>query len=268
MANDDKQPTLAVTSPKRPASSWWSLASLLSVIRPNQPVSDLPLLPRSFPPVPPQQQVWVPERVWDGPRQQRNNVLYDLQPPSVVPPPAVGHVAGEGLAPTVSNASLSGASMGMVTGRAEMTLTGAPVTVGKTTIANRNAILVQSMSIELLLRDAIESRSNTVSLPELEAILAAVIDLRAILVTETSDANVGAQALSYKDALVNWWNKDRASILDRSFNAGLFVGGLMLVEQFGLVSAVTVAAAIHGKEFTEAIKAVADVLKRIGGSRD
>jgi hypothetical protein len=213
------------------------------------------------PALPPHQPVWVPDQVWDVPPRPRNIALYESQ--SFVPPPMEPP-----LPPAVSNAPLSGAITGMVTSRAEMTLTGAPVTVGKTAIANRNAILVQSMSIELLLRDAIESRSNTLSLPELEAILATVIDLRAMLVTETSDANVGAKALSFKDALVNWWNTDHASILDRTFNAGLFVGGLMLVEQFGLVSAVTVAAAIHGKEFTEAIKAVAEVLKRIGGSRD
>jgi hypothetical protein len=69
----------------------------------------------SFVPPPPQQSVWVPDQVWDMPHQQRNNVLYDLQPPSVPSPP-----------PAVTNALLSGASIGMVTIKAEFTLTGAP----------------------------------------------------------------------------------------------------------------------------------------------
>jgi hypothetical protein len=143
-----------------------------------------------------------------------------------------------------------------------------PAAVGRTVIANRDAILVQAMSVELLLRGAIDrekaARSNSGSLPELDAILEAVNELRAMLLTTTAATpEIGARALSFKDDLINWWNKDSASILDRGFNAGLFVGGLILCQHFGLVSAVTVAAALHGKEFTEAIKAVAEVLKNL-----
>jgi hypothetical protein len=138
-------------------------------------------------------------------------------------------------------------------------------------IANRDAILVQALSIELLLRDAIDQRANSGGLPELQTILARVVDMRAMLDTAVAapvEASVGAQALSFKNALLEWWNKNHVSILDRSFNSGLLVGGLMLVAYCGLVPVATVAAAIHGKEFTEAIKALAEVMKRIGGSRD
>ena len=38
------------------------------------------------PPPPRQQPVWVPDQVWDMPYQQRNNALYDSQPPFVPPP--------------------------------------------------------------------------------------------------------------------------------------------------------------------------------------
>src|SRR6266700_5813404 len=88
---------------------------------------------------------WVPgQMLWEMPRQQRNNALLDSQPSFVAPPEvlqgvaAVGQVAGEGLAPTVSNGPLSGASTVIVIGQAELTLTGAPVSVGKVAIANRD----------------------------------------------------------------------------------------------------------------------------------
>src|SRR5229473_804199 len=85
---------------------------------------------------------WVPDQVWDMPRQQRNNALLD-SPSNFVPPPTEPP-----LPPAVSNATLSGASIIMMKGGGELTLTGAPVTVGKVAIANRDAILVQARSIE------------------------------------------------------------------------------------------------------------------------
>ena len=65
---------------------------------------------------------------------------------------------------------------------AEMTVTGPAVTVGKVAIINKDAIVIQAMSIELLLREVIdrekEARSNSGVLPEIEAVLAEVHDLR------------------------------------------------------------------------------------------
>jgi hypothetical protein len=188
-----------------------------------------------------------------------------------------GRAAGEGSASavgaTVSEAvgstglSADGGAYSISGGNAGGGVT-TTVRIGRAAIANRDAILVQAMSVELLLRGAIDrekaARSNSGSLPELDAILEAVNELRAMLLTTTAATpEIGAKALSFKDDLINWWNEDSASILDRGFNAGLFVGGLILCQHFGMVSAVTVAAALHGKEFTEAIKAVAEVLKNL-----
>jgi len=190
---------------------------------------------------------------------------------------AEGRAAGEGRASATGAAvseavgstglSADGGAYSISGGNAGGVVT-TTVRIGRVAIANRDAILVQAMSVELLLRGAIDrekaARSNSGSLPELDAILEAVNELRAMLLTTTAATpEIGAKALSFKDDLINWWNKDSASILDRGFNAGLFVGGLILCQHFGLVSAVTVAAALHGKEFTEAIKAVAEVLKNL-----
>jgi len=82
--------------------------------------------------VPPQQQAWVQDETWDLPPRPRNNALYDSQPGFVGTPlgqdvavelqgvVAGGHV-GELQAHAVSNAALSGATMGMGTGRPELT---------------------------------------------------------------------------------------------------------------------------------------------------
>jgi hypothetical protein len=68
----------------KPQPSWWkptSWFSWFSVIRRNQPASDLP--PPALPPL--QQSVWVQDHVWEPPM-RRNNVLYESQPPFVPPP--------------------------------------------------------------------------------------------------------------------------------------------------------------------------------------
>jgi hypothetical protein len=210
------------------------------------------------PPRPSQQPVWVPDPVWDVPPRPRNIALYESQPTFVVAPP-----------PAVSNALLSG-SIVMVAGGGELTLTGAPVSVGKVAIANRDAILVQARSIELLLRDAIdrekEARSNTGSLPELQFILAAVIDMRAMLATTTSEADVGAKALSFKVGVLDWWNKDHVSILDAGYKSGLFILLMGLIVYFGLIPA-TIAATLINKDVGEALKQLVKLLKG-GGSQD
>lgn len=145
--------------------------------------------------------------------------------------------------------------------------------VGRTASTNRDAILIQSASIHLLLKSAIEraraTGSNSTDVPALEAILAALDDLHKLLMATTAPAEiaVGARAISFRDGLVNWWDHDHVSILDRSFNMGLFAGGLMLCSHFGLVSAVTVATLIRGKEIGEALKEAAKILPR-RGSKD
>jgi hypothetical protein len=171
--------------------------------------------------------------------------------------------------------SPSGASMAMATGRAELTLTPATETIGRVAIANRDVILGKALSIEFLLRALIdqekEARPNAGSLPELETILADVVDMRAMLLTTVaapSDASVGAKALSFKGALVNLWNKEHVSILKLGFDATLFFLGLELIEHFGLLNATIMATVIRQKETPEALKHLAEIMKSIGGSRN
>ena len=54
-------------------------------------------------------------------------------------------------------------------------------TIGRLAIANRDAVLFQAVSIELLLRNAIDARPNS-SLLELQDILNKIQELRAMLV--------------------------------------------------------------------------------------
>jgi hypothetical protein len=76
---------------------------------------------------------------------RRNNALYESQPPFVPVPPEPPPP------PAVSNAPLSGASMGMVTGRAELTLTEAP---GVTTPTDAQAEAIEARFQEALRRAA------------------------------------------------------------------------------------------------------------------
>jgi hypothetical protein len=91
MADDDKD---------KPQPSWWKPTawfSWFSVIWRNQP-ADFPSPPRSSPPVPPQQQVWVPDQVWDVPPRPRNIALEsqsNFVPPPMEPPPG-GPEGGRG----------------------------------------------------------------------------------------------------------------------------------------------------------------------------
>jgi len=213
------------------------------------------------PPPPPRrpQSVWEPEPWWPQPQTMRRNPLIYMNQATDLPPPPEPP-----LPPAVSNATLSGASTVIVIGQAELTLTGAPVSVGKVAIANRDAILVQARSIELLLRDAIdrekEARSNTGNLPELEFILATVIDMRTMLATAKSEAGVGAKALSFKAGVLNWWEKDHVSILDAGYKSGLFILLMGLIVYFGLIPA-TIAATLINKDVGEALKQLVKLLK-------
>jgi hypothetical protein len=139
-----------------------------------------------------------------------------------------------------------------------------PATVGRVAIANRNAILVQAMSIELLLRDAIdrekEARRNTGSAPELEAILAKVHDLRAMLAAAPSEPDVGATALLFKKGVLDWWDKDHEAILTLGYKSGLFVLLMGLIVYFGLIPA-TIAATLLSKDVGEALKQLVKLLK-------
>jgi hypothetical protein len=139
-----------------------------------------------------------------------------------------------------------------------------PATVGRIAIANRNAILVQAMSVELLLRDAIdremEARRNTGSAPELEAIFAKVHDLRAMLATAPSEPDVGATALLFKKGVLDWWDKDHEAILTLGYKSGLFVLLMGLIVYFGLIPA-TIAATLLSKDVGEALKQLVKLLK-------
>lgn len=139
---------------------------------------------------------------------------------------------------------------------------------GKVVLANRDAILLQTTSIELLLTATIErmraERSNSHSMSELDTLLAAVVDLKSMLILPApSEESVGAAALSLRNGLLNWWRQDHVQILDRGFTMGLFGAGLALVSHFGLLPAVTVASLIRGKDLVEAFKSAADLLGRV-----
>jgi hypothetical protein len=167
----------------------------------------------------------------------------------------------QNLPPSSSNASPSG---GTLTGQAELTLT--PATVA---IANRDAVLGKTMSVEIQLRALIDrekdARMNVGILPELEAALADVVDMRTMLLDGT-DASIGASALSFKNALVNLWNKEHVSILKLGFDATLFFLGLELIQHFGLLNATIMATVIRQKEIPEALKHLAEIMKRLGSS--
>jgi hypothetical protein len=170
-----------------------------------------------------------------------------------------------------TNLRAEGGTFAVIGARAEMTVTPrSPDAVGRVVIANRDSVIVQARTIELLLSGAIErakeTRSNSESLPDLEAIHGAAIDLLQSLLSSTTltEGNAGTNALSFKDGLVRWWSKDHASILDRSYNAGLFTAGLLLCATFGLIPAVTIATLIKGKEMKEVLESCVEVLKRLG----
>jgi hypothetical protein len=180
------------------------------------------------------------------------------------------HQPATNLPPAVSNASLSAGGFAMSAGRVELTLTRAPATVGRVAIANKDAILVQAASIDLFVRDLIDrekaARSNSGSLPELEALLAQVQDLRAKLITATSELDVGAVALLIKKGWLDWWDKDHISILSLGYKSGLFVLLMGLIEHFGLIPA-TIAATLLSKDVSEGLKQLAKLLQA-GGSGD
>jgi len=147
---------------------------------------------------------------------------------------------------------------------ADAILVKAPATVGRTVIANRDAILVQAMSAELLLGDVIdrekEARRNTGSAPELEAILAKVHDVRAMLAAAPSEPEVGATALLLKKCVLDWFDKDHVSILNLGYKSGLFVLLMGLIVYFGLIPA-TIAATLLSKDVGEALKQLVKLLK-------
>jgi hypothetical protein len=148
--------------------------------------------------------------------------------------------------------------------RADAIVVKGPASVGRMVIANRNAILVQAMSAELLLRDVIdrekEARRNTGSAPELEAILAKVHDVRAMLAAAPSEPEIGATALLLKKCVLDWFDKDHVSILNLGYKSGLFVLLMGLIVYFGLIPA-TIAATLLSKDVGEALKQLVKLLK-------
>jgi hypothetical protein len=95
-------------------------------------------------------------------------------------------------------------------------------TIGRLANANRDAVLFQAVSIELLLRNAIDARPNS-SLPELQDILNKIQELGAMLATTTSELDVGAKALSLNECVLAGLAKDHVSILDLGCKSSLFV---------------------------------------------
>jgi hypothetical protein len=138
--------------------------------------------------------------------------------------------------------------------------------IGSTRTANRDAILIKSTTVRLLLTAAIDraraERSNSAGIPELEAILAAVDDLHEMVSTASVPTEVArAKVTTFKQGLLNWWDRDHVEIIGNSFNAGLFTALMELTAQVGLVQAVTIATLLKGKDIVEALTALAKILR-------
>jgi hypothetical protein len=150
--------------------------------------------------------------------------------------------------------------------RADVTVTPGRESIGRTALANRDAILIKSTIVRLLLVAEIDrakaERSNSASVLELETIQAAVNDLHEMLSTTTAVSVdvVGEYVDRFKKGVLDWWDRDHVQILGNSFNAALFTALMELSAQVGLVQAVTIAAFIKGKDVVEALKALAKIL--------
>lgn len=190
---------------------------------------------------------------------------------------AAGSAAGEGRASgegaSVSEAvgstvlSAEGGTYSM--GNAALTATTrTPTAVGRVTIANRDTIVIHAMSIEPLLRDAIDrlkkEGSNSESVPELENILGSVRVLHQMLLVSTAapaEANVGAQALSIKAGVAAWWANDHTAILSLGYKTGLFMLLVGLIVHFGLIPS-TIAATLINKDVGDALKQLGKLLSK------
>ncbi|WP_407193225.1 hypothetical protein [Bradyrhizobium sp. STM 3566] len=131
--------------------------------------------------------------------------------------------------------------------------------VGKAASANREVILLQSTSIQLLLTSAIErakvERTNSTSVPELEAILLAAQELhRSLLQTESPADVIGEKAITFKRGVANWYTRDHVSILNRTFDRGMFVAAIGLCVWAGVIPSAIAAFIVHPKESVELVK--------------
>jgi hypothetical protein len=78
-----------------------------------------------------------------------------------------------------------------------------------------------------------------------------------------NEAPIVATTLSLADGLRSWWTKDHTSICDRTFNIGLFAGGLSICAAAGVLgvgTAITVGALVGGKNVADSLKALAKLL--------
>jgi hypothetical protein len=137
---------------------------------------------------------------------------------------------------------------------------------GSTRVENRDAILIKSTTVRLLLSATIDrartERSNSAGISELEAILAAVDDLHEMVSTTTAfpSSVIDAKVDTFKKGVLGWWDHDHVQILSNSFNGALFAALMELSAQVGLVQAVTIATILKGKDIVEALKALAKIL--------
>jgi hypothetical protein len=149
----------------------------------------------------------------------------------------------------------------------DTTVTVTRSSVGSTRVENRDAILIKSTVVRLLLTAVIDrakaERSNSAGIPELEAIQAAVNDLHEMLLATTAipAEAVNAKIVTFKTGVLNWWDHDHVEIVGNTYNAGLFAALLELSAQVGLVQTVTIAALIKGKDIVAALTALAKILR-------
>jgi hypothetical protein len=129
--------------------------------------------------------------------------------------------------------------------------------VGRTVRSNRDAILIQSTSIQLLLTNAIEGakaeRANSASVPELEQILSAVEVLHHLILVTAPPEAIGEKAISFRQCVANWWTRDYASILDRSFDMGLFTAAVGICVLAGVVPAAIAAVIVRPTETVDVL---------------
>jgi hypothetical protein len=142
----------------------------------------------------------------------------------------------------------------------------APASIGTATLANRDSILIQSLSVQLLLKDAIDrakaERLNSASVSELEEILSANEALHRMLLTTTSLDAVGETALSLRAGLVKWLSRDPASILDRGYDFGLFTAVVGICVLAGVIPSAIAAVLVRPKETVEILKEINKFLGR------
>lgn len=147
---------------------------------------------------------------------------------------------------------------------------GRATTVTIVTAVRTNQVSLQLTAISLLssLDAKIEQlradRSNSED-PVLYQDLKNRVEAFLAAVSAMEEPPIAASSLSIADGLRGWWDRDHADICSKTFNMGLFAGGLSICAAAGVlgpIGVVTVGTLIAGKNLTGALEACAKLLTR------